>query len=177
MTDKEFKRLSRSQLIEVIYQFQLKQDELIAENERLTKELADKRLRIAEAGSIAEAALAVNNVMQSAQNAAQQYLDEIRSMHAELDEECKNIRKKATEEAAEIIAQARREAASVQTRKQKANVPAKAAPTRTVVEVKKPAVEVPKIKQEKVISPKKTVNGNDALLEEILSEFGSTSEL
>ena len=31
MTDKEFKKLSRSQLIDIIYQFQLKQEELIAQ--------------------------------------------------------------------------------------------------------------------------------------------------
>ena len=57
MTDKEFKRLSRSQLIEIIYQFQLKQEELTAETERLSKALADKRLRVDKAGNIAEAAL------------------------------------------------------------------------------------------------------------------------
>ena len=32
MTDKEFKRLSRSQLIEIIYQFQIKEEELTKEN-------------------------------------------------------------------------------------------------------------------------------------------------
>lgn len=113
MTDKEFKRLSRSQLIEIIYQFQLKQDELIAENEKLARELADKRLRISQAGNIAEAALALNNVMQDAQNAAQQYLDEIYAMHSETEEECRHIRRKALEEAEEILAQARREAESI----------------------------------------------------------------
>ena len=35
MTDKEFKRLSRSQLIEIIYQLQIKQEELTADNEKL----------------------------------------------------------------------------------------------------------------------------------------------
>ena len=115
MTDKEFKRLNRSQLIEIIYQFQLKQDELIAENERLSKELADKRLRVTQAGNIAEAALAVNNVMQDAQNAAQQYLDEIRAKYSEVDAECEQLRKTAMEEAAAIVAQARKEAAAMQT--------------------------------------------------------------
>ena len=41
MTDKEFKRLSRAQLIDIIYELQLKQEELAAENERLSKALAD----------------------------------------------------------------------------------------------------------------------------------------
>lgn len=182
MTDKEFKKLSRSQLIDIIYQFQLKQEELIAENEQLKKELENKRLRMAQAGNIAEAALAVNNVMQHAQNAAQQYLDEIRAMHSELEEECNAIRRKAAEEAAEIIAQARREAGSVQSKEPKKPVPVRAVPTKTAapktaVEVKKPAVEAPVKRAANATPPKKTVKQSDILLEEILSEFGSSSEL
>ena len=57
MTDKEFMRLSRSQLIEIIYQLQIKQEELTADNEKLSKALADRRLLVSEAGNIAEAAL------------------------------------------------------------------------------------------------------------------------
>ena len=70
MTDKEFKRLSRSQLIDIIYQLQLKQNKLTADNEKLSKALADKRLRVSKAGNIAEAALEIHNVMQVAQDAA-----------------------------------------------------------------------------------------------------------
>jgi hypothetical protein len=70
MTDKEFKRLSRSQLIDIIYQLQLKQKELAEENEKLSKELTDKRLRVNEAGNIAEAAIEIHNVMMAAQDAA-----------------------------------------------------------------------------------------------------------
>ena len=57
MTDKEFKRLIRSQLIEIIYQLQIKQEELTADNEKLSKALEDRRLLVSEAGNIAEAAL------------------------------------------------------------------------------------------------------------------------
>ena len=39
MTDKEFKRLNRPQLIEIIYRLQLKLEELTEENERLSKNL------------------------------------------------------------------------------------------------------------------------------------------
>ena len=53
MTDKEFKRLSRSQLIEIIYQLQLKEEEMIAENQKLKADLEDKRIRMQEAGNIA----------------------------------------------------------------------------------------------------------------------------
>ena len=106
MTDKEFKRLSRSQLIDIIYQFQIKQDELETENRRLSKALADKRIRISQAGSIAEAALEMHNVMQSAQEAAAVYLEEIRIMRDETAEQCQSILEKARQEADAIIANA-----------------------------------------------------------------------
>ena len=108
MTDKEFKRLSRSQLIDIIFQLQLKYDELAAENENLRQALADKRLRINKAGNIAEAALELNNVMQSAQNAAALYLEEIQIMREETREECERILAQAHKEAEDIVDRARK---------------------------------------------------------------------
>lgn len=105
MTDKEFKRLSRSQLIDIIYQLQLNLEELTRENQKLSEALADKRIRITQAGNIADAALEINNVMQSVQNAAQQYLEEIRMMRQETEAECRDILKKAREEAQALSAQ------------------------------------------------------------------------
>ena len=110
MTDKEFKRLSRSQLIDIIYQLQLKQEELTAENEKLSKALADKRLRVSKAGNIAEAALEIHNVMQAAQDAATHYLEEIKTR---ADHEYRRTMKTAKDKAAEILAKAQREAAEI----------------------------------------------------------------
>lgn len=107
MTDKEFKRLSRSQMIDIIYQLQIKQEELAAENESLKKALADRRVRISEAGNLAEAALAIHNVMQSAQDAAALYLEEVRIMREETKEECRRLLESAKAEAETILAQAR----------------------------------------------------------------------
>ena len=108
MTDKEFKRLSRSQLIDIIYQLQLKQDELTADNEKLSNALADKRLRVSKAGNIAEAALEIHNVMQAAQDAATHYLEEIHIMRKETEEKCRRLLEKAQKDADDIIAQAKR---------------------------------------------------------------------
>ena len=110
MTDKEFKRLSRSQLIEIIYQFQIKVEELTKENQTLNTALEDKRLRITRAGNIAEAAMEVNNVMQAAQNAAQQYLNEIQALYSEIDTECQKLRNKAAAEADLVTRQAKADA-------------------------------------------------------------------
>ena len=105
MTDKEFKRLNRSQLIDIIYQLQVKQKELEDENLKLKEELADKRIRMSQAGNIAEAALAIHNVMQAAQDAAAQYLEEIRIMRIETEEKCQRLLEKAQKDADDIVAQ------------------------------------------------------------------------
>lgn len=107
MTDKEFKHLSRAQLIEVIYQLQLKIDELTEKNAKLETELADKRLRISEAGNIADAALVINNCFKNAQAAADQYLNEIKAIRRETEAECRRMISAAKDEAAAIIVKAK----------------------------------------------------------------------
>ena len=104
MTDKEFKRLSRSQLIDIIYQLQMKQEELSRENLKLKEALADRRIRINQAGNIAEASLAIHDIMQVAQDAADQYLAEIRNLQTETEEACRIALENANKEAAAIVA-------------------------------------------------------------------------
>ena len=107
MTDKEFKRLSRAQLIEIIYQLQLQIDKMNEEKQALENELEDKRLRLQSAGNIAEAALEINDCFRSAQNAAEQYLNEIKAIREETDTERQRILKEAKAEAEAIIAGAK----------------------------------------------------------------------
>ena len=104
MTDKEFKRLSRAQLIDIIYQLQLQVDNLTEQNQSLENALKDKRLRISNAGNLAEAVLEINNCFQSAQNAAEQYLNEIKAMREETEAECARVLAEAKAEAEEIVA-------------------------------------------------------------------------
>ena len=108
MTDKEFKRLTRAQLIEIIYQLQVKLEEVSADNQRLKAELMDKRVRMNQVGSIADAVLEINNVMQAAQSAADQYLEEIRQLRSEAEEDCRKIREEAQKEAEEIVSRAKK---------------------------------------------------------------------
>lgn len=107
MTDKEFKRLTRAQLIDVIYQFQLQVDKLTEQNTQLEQELADKRLRLSSAGNIADAALEINDCFRSAQNAAEQYLNEIKTIREETILEQQRILENAKAEAEKIIADAK----------------------------------------------------------------------
>ena len=108
MTDKEFKRLNRAQLIDIIYQLQMQVDQLTEQNHSLEKALADKRLCIDKAGNIAEAALALNDCFRSAQNAAEQYLDEIKAIRDETEAERQRILAEAKTEVAAIVDKARK---------------------------------------------------------------------
>lgn len=108
MTDKEFKRLSRAQLIDIIYQLQVEIDKLNEEKQDLENELADKRIRLGNAGNIAQAALEINDCFRSTQNAAEQYLNEIKALREEAEAERKRILARAQAEADAIIADAKK---------------------------------------------------------------------
>ena len=108
MTDKEFKRLSRAQLIDIIYQLQLQLDKVNEEKRELEGELADKRLRLSTAGNLAEAALEINDCFRSAQNAAEQYLNEIKIIREETEAERQQILSQARAKAEAIISDAQK---------------------------------------------------------------------
>ena len=109
MTDKEFKRLNRAQLIEIIYQFQMKVDTLTEQNQELERELADKRLRLNNAGNIADAALEINDCFRSAQNAAEQYLNEIKAIREETEAERHRILSETQEQRERILSETQEE--------------------------------------------------------------------
>lgn len=78
MSEKELKKMSRGELLEIMVAQGKEIERLKAELEDVKKALADKQIRIAESGSIAEAALKLNDVFEAAQRAADQYLENIR---------------------------------------------------------------------------------------------------
>ena len=108
MTDKEFKKLSRAQLIDIIYKLQLELDKVNEEKQALESELKDKRLRLQSAGNIADAALEINDCFLSTQNAAEQYLNEIKAIREETEAERQRILAEAQAEAEAIIASAKK---------------------------------------------------------------------
>lgn len=83
MAEKELRKMSRTELIEIIYALQQNEKTLREENKELCRQLEDKTIRIENAGSIAEAALSLNRIFEDAQAAAQQYLDSVRMLGKE----------------------------------------------------------------------------------------------
>jgi len=77
--DKNLKKMSRKELLELLVMISKKNDELEKELNKTKKLLEDKRIIISEAGSIADAALKLNNIFEIAQKSADQYLDSIKN--------------------------------------------------------------------------------------------------
>lgn len=129
MTDQELRRLSRTELVEILYEQQKRNEALAAENERLRAQLEQRELKIADAGSIAEAALQLSGVFEAAQAAADQYLHSIHAANAGMAEKQESAERRASEiladaeqRAAALIADAERQADESWTQfEQKAN--------------------------------------------------------
>ena len=106
MTEKDFKKLTRRQLLELLLVQTQRADSLEAELELTKSKLHSKLLSEKESGSIAEAALKLNGIFEAADSAAAQYLENIR-VSVEYQEKLKS---EAEEEARRIIANAEAQA-------------------------------------------------------------------
>lgn len=113
MTQKELKRLSRADLLEMLM-VQTQESERL--RERLAEaeaQLADRNLRVQEAGDLAHAALAVNGVMEAAQAAAKQYLDNIAQMQkniAQTKDNMERMERETQERCEKLLADAKKQA-------------------------------------------------------------------
>lgn len=83
MKDKKLSQMSRRDLIEIIYQLEQTEDQLRSEIADLKRELEDRRIKVSEAGTIADAALSLSGVFEAAQAACEIYINELRSRAGE----------------------------------------------------------------------------------------------
>lgn len=80
MTDKELKRLSRAELLEMLLKQSQNAEKLAARLERAKELLGERQLKLDHAGSIAEASLQLNGVFEAAQESVRQYLESIEAL-------------------------------------------------------------------------------------------------
>lgn len=83
MTEKELRRLSRRELLEMLITRTIENERLTEELQQARKELSDREFIQERAGSMAEAALQLNGVFEAADRAAREYLENIRRMAEE----------------------------------------------------------------------------------------------
>ncbi len=83
MTERELKKLSRADLLELLLNERRENEGLRLQLEEAQRKLADRRIQLEQAGSIAEAALQLNGVFAAAEAAAEQYRDSVRRLTEE----------------------------------------------------------------------------------------------
>lgn len=109
MTEKELKKLNRYQLLELIIIQSEQIQELQNQLQQAQEKIDAQNIRIAEAGSIAEASLQLSGIFEAAQSAADIYLENVRKQTADAD----LIRENARQDAERITAEAAQKAAQM----------------------------------------------------------------
>ena len=138
MTDKELKKLSRSQLLEMLIAQSEENEKLKKSVSELQERLQNREIQITEAGSMADAAIKINRVFEAAQAACDQYLESVRNsdtitvtmryepeaekMLAQAAQDAERIRSEAMAEAKLVLTQAEEKEAEAEKRiRQKEN--------------------------------------------------------
>lgn len=103
MAEKELKKMSRTELIEIIYALQQSELALKEENAALQEKLDDKIVKIKNSGSIAEAVIVLNNIFQKAQDTADEYVESVYAAQANAKEDTEKVLAEAQAKADRII--------------------------------------------------------------------------
>jgi membrane protein involved in colicin uptake len=99
MTDREIRHLSKTELLSIIRDQEQELQQAKQQAEELRRQLEEKRIHLEKCGSIAEASLEMNQVFQTAQAAADQYLSEVREKRDGMDAEIKQMLTEAKQKA------------------------------------------------------------------------------
>lgn len=78
MTEKELLKLKRSEMLEIMLAQSREIDKLRKELEETKAQLEDRRIKIRNAGSLAEASLQLTNIFAEAQKAADLYVENVK---------------------------------------------------------------------------------------------------
>ena len=83
MTEKELRKLNRAEILELFLEQCKRNEALEQELAQMKEELESKRIKLKQAGSIAEASFALTNIFEEAQKTADLYLENIRMIAGE----------------------------------------------------------------------------------------------
>lgn len=114
MTDKELKRLSRGELLEMLIQQSKELERLRKQLDAAESALQNREIAITNAGSIAEAALQLNGVFTAAQDACQQYIENICHLSQNQERICAQRDAESQAEAKRIVEEARKESEALE---------------------------------------------------------------
>ena len=109
MADRDLRKMNRKELLELLIALKKENDQLKKQLQKQTVQLRSRELQIKNAGSIAEAALALNGVFESADKAAAQYLENIQRCSEQQQSIYNRIVSEAEQKAKTILDNAEKE--------------------------------------------------------------------
>ena len=110
MTDKELKKLSRAELLEMLLMQTREVDRLNGKVAELEDRLQQRRLQYENAGDIAQAALQVSGIFEAAQAAADLYLENVTALESKTEERCRLLEEQTEEKCKAYIRKAEMDA-------------------------------------------------------------------
>lgn len=84
MTEKELRKLGRGDLMQLLLELSRENDRLRSQLASAEQKLNDRQLQLADAGTMAEAALKLNGVFEAADAACKQYMENIQRLTREM---------------------------------------------------------------------------------------------
>lgn len=106
MTDKELRRLSRTDLLELLLAQRRENEQLRCILDQTQAQLADRTIQIDKAGSIAEASLQLSGIFNAAQDSCKYYIDNIKLLSERQSAVCQQMERETKEKCDLMVAEA-----------------------------------------------------------------------
>lgn len=106
MTERELRRLSRADLLELLVAQRRENEQLRCILDQTQAQLADRTIQIDKAGSIAEASLQLSGIFNAAQDSCQYYMDNIRLLSERQSQVCQQMEQETKEKCDRMVAEA-----------------------------------------------------------------------
>lgn len=107
MTERDLRKLNRTDLLELLLQQTHEMDLLREELEAAKCQLSNRTIVMEHAGSIAEAALQLNGLFTAAENACAQYMDSIKNLSGRQEEVCRKMVEETQQKCDKMLADAK----------------------------------------------------------------------
>ena len=80
MADQPLKKLRRDELLRMLLELERENEQLAEQNAQLRQQLADRNIRLSDAGTLAEASARLSGLLETAQDTADLYLENVRRL-------------------------------------------------------------------------------------------------
>lgn len=110
MSDKELRKLSRSDLLEILLEVSKENAMLRQKVEELSLQLKQRQTVFGNSGSMSEAAMQFNGVFQVAEDSCEQYRKDVQLRYEQQEKKCELLEQRTKERCEKMLESARKDA-------------------------------------------------------------------